>query len=239
MDPVAVPSLLDPLALVTPARALPLFSRDAISFLVGQGHLLVLHRQLVYRLNGWVTGQTHPGGSLPILHFVGRDATDELESFHGVAAMQRMRAFVVARVDSRDWPEATGWKPLTPPLHLGWPQNYADLVKGPTLQDSLLLWKAYQEEGFPTSGSPGNSGLPFLSTSQLEPPPPPAGIDPAKQRRLALSFRQLRSRLLATEGLFEMDPLKNYRYTILRCGALFIGFLGSSSPPRTHQPCLD
>lgn len=72
------PSLLDPLGLITPNRPLRSLTRKQMAFLITQGHLLTIHRQFIYRLNSWLG--THPGGDLPVLHFVGRDATDEIEA---------------------------------------------------------------------------------------------------------------------------------------------------------------
>ena len=224
----ATGSLLDPLSLITPARTIRSFSRKQLAFLISQGHVLVIHRQLVYRLNGWLA--KHPGNHLSILHFVGRDATDEIEAYHPVFALSAMRNWCVGRVEEADWDENAGWRPLVPPTQLGvWstsPQAYAGV---PKLDDTLSLMKLHEDTGYPTSGSPPGTTFPFLAMEQLEPAAPPAGIDPIEQQRLSVSWRKLRHEVLQVEGLFEYNPLSNYKFTIMRCTALFISFLGQSS----------
>ena len=112
-----------------------LLRRNEIAHLICLGHVLVLHRRTVYRLNPWLA--THPGGALAILHFVGRDATDELEAYHPVTVINRMRAFAVGEVDDRDWSDVTGWRPLVPPVQLGWPDKSTAYAGVPSLAHSL------------------------------------------------------------------------------------------------------
>lgn len=234
--PLAAPcpsscSLLDPLPLITPKRAVRTLTRPQIAFLITQGHVLILHRGLVYRLNAFL--KNHPGGALPVLHYVGRDATDEIEAYHPVFALQRMKGYVCATVDTADWPaddapNSAGWKPLVPPLHLGWSNQGSAYENVPSIDDSLALLKEGGDavEKLLGAGSPAGTALPFMSTSTLEPPPPPAGIDPVEQHRLALSFRKFRREILQVPGLFENSPWELYKSHIYRCTALFVSFLG-------------
>lgn len=52
--PVNEPSLLRPLDLITPRRPLQSYSRAQIAFLISQGHLILIHRGFVYRLNSFL-----------------------------------------------------------------------------------------------------------------------------------------------------------------------------------------
>lgn len=227
LPPVAL-SILDPLPLITPTRELRTFTRSELAFLITQGHILILHHHLIYRLNSFL--HVHPGGDLPVLHFVGRDATDEIEAYHPAFALKRMRVFVVGRVDENDWEAddavgSVGWKPLVPPVHLGWPNNIRDYAGVPTLETSLALLKGYKELGFPTiQQSPLGTTLPYLATSTLEPASPPPSIDPKRQHQLSMSWRKFRREILQEEGLFDTNPLQLYKYTIYRCAALFATF---------------
>lgn len=45
------PSLLRPLDLITPKHDVRTLTRRQIAFLVSKGHLLLIHRGLVYRMN--------------------------------------------------------------------------------------------------------------------------------------------------------------------------------------------
>ena len=51
-------------------------ARDDIRKLIAEGHLIVILNQKVLRLDGWA--RKHPGGRLPILHMVGKDASDQI-----------------------------------------------------------------------------------------------------------------------------------------------------------------
>ncbi|GAO16166.1 hypothetical protein UVI_02045380 [Ustilaginoidea virens] len=49
---------------------------DAVDEMIADGDIIVIFQDFVLRLNSWL--DRHPGGSLAILHMVGRDATDEI-----------------------------------------------------------------------------------------------------------------------------------------------------------------
>lgn len=51
-------------------------SRAEIKDRIAQGQLIVISDKLVLRLDKWI--DRHPGGRLPILHMVGKDATDQI-----------------------------------------------------------------------------------------------------------------------------------------------------------------
>ncbi len=52
-------------------------SRRQIEGRIAKNEVIVIFRQNVLRLDKWI--EKHPGGKLPVLHMVGRDATDEIE----------------------------------------------------------------------------------------------------------------------------------------------------------------
>lgn len=216
---------LDPVPLITPTRPVRTLSRNTIAFLITQGHLLVLHHALVYRMNGFLA--THPGGALPVLHFIGRDATDEIEAYHNEAAFKKMKHFVVGKVTESEWvgDKKQGWKPLSPPVHLGWPGTDTPYAGVPTIEESLDLFEVYEEKGYPSACSPPGTTLPFLAVKTMEPAAPPPGICPIEQQRLNESFRALRRELLSEPGLFKCSPLQLYATTMYRGAALFTTFI--------------
>lgn len=55
------------------------FDRAEVEDLINKGQLIVISNGLVLRLDKWV--DYHPGGRLPILHMVGKDATDPLSVY--------------------------------------------------------------------------------------------------------------------------------------------------------------
>jgi cytochrome b involved in lipid metabolism len=63
-----------------------------------KGDLLTVYGSKVLRLNSWAS--SHPGGELVLQHFVGRDATDEIDAYHSEHTLtHRVPKFCVGRVD--------------------------------------------------------------------------------------------------------------------------------------------
>ncbi|KAH9822329.1 fatty acid desaturase-domain-containing protein [Melampsora americana] len=88
------------------------FTRDQIKARIANGDVLVLHKAYVYKLNSWL--KKHPGGELAILHFVGRDATNEIEAYHPDKVIDQMKCFIIGKVSLEDWNDTEGgqgWKP--------------------------------------------------------------------------------------------------------------------------------
>lgn len=218
MAAIAATSKAEALDAFTPTREatdedLPTrrLTREQVSSLIVQGHVLVIHRRLIYRLNAWLAA--HPGGALAILHFVGRDATDEIEAYHPVEVVKRMRHFAVARVDERDWSDDVGWRPLVPPVQLGWPERAEAYAGVPTLAQSLAQL------------SPSHSlHTPLLTPDSIEPASPPPQIDPARQHSLSLEYRKLHDDIIAA-GLYEAMPVWRYRFELVRYTLIFLAFL--------------
>lgn len=190
-------------------------SRAEIASLITRGHLLVLHGERVYRLNAW--SAKHPGGVFAILHFVGRDASDELEAYHDEAIQATFERFQVARVKSEELVD--GWNPLWPPLeaHVGW-ENLPFDIWGQTecWHDGLRaigLSKPIDKE------KTVKAQLPPVSVEQLEPPPSP--VDQKQQHEMSLAYKELHKQVIDA-GLYNATPLANYRYELLRYTFFFV-----------------
>jgi delta8-fatty-acid desaturase len=82
--------------------------------------LFVLRDKVIRVPDSWLS--KHPGGYLPILHFVGRDATDEVEVYHRDESLKRMYAFAVGIIE----PTLKAWEPLLPPIDNGWMRKPAE-----------------------------------------------------------------------------------------------------------------
>lgn len=180
----------------------------------------VLHRAVVYRLNSWL--EKHPGGQLAILHFVGRDATDELEAYHPPAIIARMRGFIIGRVSDDEWDggeAGKGWPPIMPPVEVGlWPMPRLPVDEG-------------DDSGY-SSGDSGSAGQSKASRAISSPtlrrraipsqsPSPPSTPRPAGPDRSSLSFDQ-RMQLLeppapskeALESHFDVDPARQHHLSL-------------------------
>ena len=218
-------------------RVPPLLSRVDVASRVTEGALLIIYHSLVLNATSWAPH--HPGGALALLHFVGRDATDEIEAYHPAAVLQRMERLVIGRVDTD---EEEGWKPLTPPVALGL-VRHPDGVKGhwakegsvslgeTILQRTISLDPTstpIPQTPIPNVHPPVNSPVITLHPAQLE--PPPSKVDARVERIRSNTYQGLRARIVEA-GLFERPgPLAGYgsdlaRYTFLGVTAFALFFL--------------
>ncbi|KAL4864353.1 hypothetical protein BDV12DRAFT_205786 [Aspergillus spectabilis] len=88
----------------------PLLSRREIEVLIADGAKIFILDQFVIKANPWIP--YHPGGDKPILHMVGRDATDEITALHSAEAKQKMTRHRIGRIEGR-------WKNFAPPIQGG------------------------------------------------------------------------------------------------------------------------
>src|SRR5262245_50660837 len=91
------------------------WTRDQVAARILAGDSLVVFDSKLLRIPpSWLAA--HPGGALAILHFVGRDATDEILAYHSEDTLRRLRAYAVGNVECGPH----GWEPLIPPVMSGW-----------------------------------------------------------------------------------------------------------------------
>lgn len=192
-------------------RQLPLLGRSTIASRIISGSLLFIYQSHVINATSWAP--FHPGGALAILHFVGRDATDEVSAYHSPEALARLMKCAVGRVELD---EETGWKPLTPPIALGL-VRHPNGVKGDWVREGAVRLGSDMLHG--------NSGEVIkLSVEQLE--PPISELDLKKEWARSKAYQELKLRVVEA-GLFDRPgPLGGYgrdivRYCIL--GALAFG----------------
>ena len=117
-------------------------TRAQLAQRIAQGEVLVVHRRLVYKLDNWV--HHHPGGDTAILHFVGRDAKDEIEVYHSDETIAFMRRFAIAQLaeeDATDLRVGRLFRPLMPPIQLGYRDGHLD---HPHAQ--LAAWNAISQK---------------------------------------------------------------------------------------------
>ncbi|KAF2786539.1 fatty acid/sphingolipid desaturase [Melanomma pulvis-pyrius CBS 109.77] len=92
-------------------------SAREIEALIAQGQPIVIHEGYALQLDEWIN--RHPGGKLAILHMVGRDATDEINIYHGAKALLMMKKHRMGRVQEP-------WTNLNPPIRS--PDYYTNLA---------------------------------------------------------------------------------------------------------------
>ncbi|KAJ7225577.1 delta 8-sphingoloid desaturase protein [Mycena pura] len=178
------------------------WSRDEVAARILAGDHLVVYNDLLLRIPAkWL--DQHPGGALSILHFVGRDAADEIDSYHPDHVLDLIRRYKVGTV-------ALPWKPLVPPVMSGWVKtnsnawfNEASSVRrGKT--EILLVPKRPDGPDAPTR-------------DLLEPQPSTLSLD--DQARHSAAYKELHKRV-RDAGLYNTHYLSGYgpevlRYTLL------------------------
>ncbi|KAF8592037.1 fatty acid/sphingolipid desaturase [Ramaria rubella] len=190
--------------------AVPLWSRQTLESRILAGECLVIRHGFVHRIpQKWLAA--HPGGALAILHFVGRDASEEMDAYHSDSTLQRMKSYVVARVE-------TPWEPLLPPIMSGWvrrpgPEGEqawyreadATNLSSDAPPSQILLVKAECQDG----------KVPSLASIR----PPPSVLSSTAQQEHILAYRVLHGRIKQA-GLYNTPYLSGYgpevlRYTLL------------------------
>lgn len=197
-----------------------LWSRPAVASRILAGeHLIVYNSHLLRIPPSWL--DAHPGGSLALLHFVGRDASDEIDAYHSDHTRKLIDRYSIGRVVLTE----SGWEPLIPPVMSGWVRvpggdgklewfNEADAVRSvehtnlsPSSQ--ILLVQKDSTVLRPLA--------PTLSTLL----PPPTDICLKVQTQHSLAYKTLHKRILDA-GLYKTPYLTGYgpevfRYTLLGC----------------------
>jgi sphingolipid 8-(E)-desaturase len=221
------------------------WTRDEIATRILAGDHLVIYRDSLLRIpESWL--QAHPGGALAILHFVGRDATDEIEAYHFDQTLNgRMRRYIIGKIE-----RGPGgiWVPLVPPVAKGWVQKTRvgkggregtwareaetrTKVDDDTLLDSeiLLVSKGTKEK---------TEEAPTLETLT----PLPSVLSPEMQQQHSDAYRELHKRVTEA-GLYETPFITGYgpefiryffalalstiayKYGWFKTSAVFLGFL--------------
>ncbi|SGY76268.1 BQ5605_C005g03479 [Microbotryum silenes-dioicae] len=204
---------------------LPVLTRETISARIATGQLLVLHPPLVYKIPiPWLNA--HPGGDTAILHFIGRDATNEIEGYHtGVTVAERMSKWVIGKVELDD---TEGWRDMVPPIQLG---------KWPLPVPSIMVSRPTEANEKPLSSSEVLEAAVALRThvdtlrvSEIDPEVEDYGalpLTPSYQHHLRQSLRKLHARIHSLDLDSPPPFLSGYgpSLVIYLSLALMFGFL--------------
>ncbi|KAM4065042.1 fatty acid desaturase domain-containing protein [Hirsutella rhossiliensis] len=129
-------------------------SQQAVEAMIANGHTIVVFQDYILRLDSWLA--KHPGGSLAILHMVGRDATDEITAYHSAATLRTMKAYRIGRKP------AGLWINKTPPIRGGifhTPEDSTRIVDDVPGDSSSDDTSDHSSPTPPTSRSPSVNGL--------------------------------------------------------------------------------
>ena len=184
-------------------------TRESVAARILDGELLfILNGELIRVPQQWLSA--HPGGALTILHFVGRDATDEVEAYHPKHVLDKMRAFSQGPVQLSE----DGWVPLLPPICTGWIRKLSP--------DGSFHWHSEatpdHSENAPSSqvllvqksNTPLTSG-PSLASIQ----PPSTTLSLKTQSQHSAAYKQLHKRIVAA-GLYQTPYISGYGPEVAR-----------------------
>ncbi|TFY82341.1 hypothetical protein EWM64_g1684 [Hericium alpestre] len=190
-----------------------LWTREKVAERILEGDtLFILHNNVVRVSQSWLNA--HPGGTISILHFIGRDATDEVEAYHSQETLKRMKGFVVGQIDIGE----DGWDPLLPPFHTGWVRK---------IQDGQLRWHQESKPEYSTENSEESPSSQILllpkqdadatasgpSRAQIQPAPAPLSLKIQTQHSKA--YKELHKRVTAS-GLYDTPFLTGYGPEVVR-----------------------
>lgn len=191
-----------------------LFSRQEVGQRILNGeHLFVLDGKLIKAPPSWL--DAHPGGALAILHFVGRDATDEVLAYHAEKALRRVYAYAIGEVEGYE----NGWSPFVPPVMSGWVRRVEN--GNAHWHNEAAAEKSSEDTHLSPSSqillvhkdSPVLDAAPAPTVADLA--PPPTGLSLKVQTEHAKAYRTLHDRIKEA-GLYQTRYLTGYGPEIAR-----------------------
>jgi delta8-fatty-acid desaturase len=169
-------------------------------------NLIILDGALLKVPQVWL--ERHPGGRLAILHFVGRDATDEVGAFHSNEALKKMKAYIVGRVEMH--PE-DGWEPFLPPVMSGWlfmNGKWTRTSKPIELEETDKTTEVFLQHLPPSLQTDERPTLETIRATA-------GSLSPSSQFKQSLAYRQLHQQV-KDAGLYSTPYLGGYGREIIR-----------------------
>lgn len=194
----------------------PVITRDQVASRILAGDSLIIIRNKVLRVPpSWLTA--HPGGALAILHFVGRDATDEVEAFHSAETLARIKGFVIGTVEVGEH----GWESFLPPVMSGWVRRVGVDGGKEWYREAEAFKSTVDTEQYPSSDvqlvektSTQEASGPTLETITAAPSP----LSAKSQADHSAAYKELHQRIIDA-GLYKTRYFSGYgpeiaRYTL-------------------------
>ncbi|KAJ7601218.1 delta 8-sphingoloid desaturase protein [Mycena floridula] len=163
-------------------------------------NIIIYDGQVLVIPTGWL--EAHPGGSLAILHFVGKDATDEIDAYHDKQTTDLIRRYSIGTLEK-------AWEPLLPPISVGWIRKNnqwykeAASLQSQSSPEILLVGK--------DTLAPQLSSGPTLASLT----PPVSQLSPEVQARHSAAYKRLHQRVIEA-GLYDTPYLTGYGPEVLR-----------------------
>lgn len=193
------------------------YSVEEIEDLIAKGHAIVIYNKHVLKLDKWI--KFHPGGDKAVYHMVGRDATDEMNSYHSDETIATFSRFSIGRIDY-------GWENMLPPIQGGkykrlCTDNFDPSVKLcgeanveiiPKIPQNVVLLEG-MDEYYPCTDGPIRDPRTFIDNydnglvrNDLHDIPP---LDYKTQRYLSEKYNELHQQLLDAK-LFDCPYIEYF-----------------------------
>jgi len=194
------------------------WSRDEVALRILAGDTLIIyHGHLLSIPQKWL--DAHPGGSLALLHFVGRDASAEIEANHLDHTLNLIPRYSIGRVELSDGI----WEPFLPPIATGWVRKVSPAGKLEWFKEATEVFSNNDSQFYPPSSvllvpHEPRAKQPVAPTlTSLK--PQPSTLSPKEQARQSQAWRELHKRITAA-GLYKTRYIAGYgpelvRYTVL------------------------
>lgn len=195
--------------------------RERVAARILAGDSLVIYNDLLLRIpHTWLNA--HPGGALAILHFVGRDAADEIDAYHAEHTIRTIKKYAIGTVGTSSHP----WEPLLPPVMSGWVRKIAP--------DGSLAWHNEARPLAPSAPLSSEILLVHKDSSLLQDAsgptldtilPPPSNLSLKVQARHSAAYKELHKRIIDA-GLYKTRYIAGYgpevaRYLLLAASSAY------------------
>lgn len=192
------------------------WTRDEIAARILDGDNIVIYRGRIIRIPAaWLAA--HPGGELAIQHFVGRDASDEVDAFHSDETLKRINSYAVGHVAL----DEQGWIPFVPPIMSGWVRRINNDGCEGWHNEATAIRSTTNTELFPSSeillvGREDGPTQEFYLTLPYEViVPPPSTLSLTSQTQQSAAYKILHQRVIDA-GLYKTPYLTGYGPEALR-----------------------
>ncbi|KAJ3883338.1 delta 8-sphingoloid desaturase protein [Lentinula edodes] len=171
------------------------FTRSELCTRILEGQHLIIYNRNVLRIPpSWL--DAHPGGSLALLHFVGRDATSEIDAYHNDQILPMVNRYSIGTLI-----EPGPWNPLLPPIAAGWAR------KDGKWSSEAATWNADSNQVFLVAN---NSPVLQKSAPTIETLTPlPSNISLEVQEQHSAAYKMLHKRVIDA-GLYNTPYLTGY-----------------------------
>lgn len=213
---IPTPSLA--LLLIQHSPLMAEWSRDRVAARILAGDILIIyHAHLLLIPQKWL--HAHPGGELALLHFVGRDASAEIEANHLDHTLNLIPKYSIGRVQLTDGI----WEPLLPPIATGWVRRIGPAGNQVWFKEATEVLSNQDSHFFPSSSvllvpnDPRENQASGPTLASLT--PPPSTLSLKQQAQQVEAWRELHKRITAA-GLYNTRYITGYgpelvRYTLI------------------------